>query len=263
MNRSLNKSKKDTSIKDASIRHRPLFKFEQIVHGQPAKSMIKKIHDHEANGYIRENMFGKEIIWGTKKFIYNNPGTKRSRKHLFIFSLVKKDALKFIKDRKIKRQHRLPSVQWNNKIKSKARKVGVDVDGAYWLIAFQMGLISENTYDHGNRINNKALCLAALASLGTDKSYRKIKNGQITSEIVTVKGNDELKEAYKMVRYRCYKYMQELARLLGGDFVCYKTDCIYFLDRAGNSHKIKEFLLSKKLDFKMVRNFEKFRSENE
>jgi hypothetical protein len=263
MNRSLNKSKKDISNSKVTIRHKKLFKFEQIVHGQPARSMIKKIHDHEANGYIRENMFGKEIIWGTKKFIYNNPGTKRSRKHLFIFSLVKKDALKFIKDKKIKREQRLPSVQWNNSNRSKARKVGVDVDGAYWLIAFQMGLIGENTYQHGIRIDNKALCLAALASLGTDKSYRRIKNGQITSEIVTVKGNDQLKEAYKKVRFRCYKYMQELARQLGPDFVCYKTDCIYFLDRAGNSQKVKEFLLSKRLDFKMVNNFEKFRSENE
>jgi hypothetical protein len=261
MKHSLNKSKKAINSEPV-IRHRKLFKFDQIVHGQPATAMLRRMEDRKVNGFVRENMFGKEIIWGTKKFTYNAPGTKRNRKNLFIFALVKKDALRYVKDRHIKASRRLPSVKWNEALKSKKKKIGTDVDGAYWMIAYQMGVISENTYQHGIRIDNKALCLAALASLGTDKSYRVIDQGKITDKIITVKGDDLLKEVYKKVRYQCYRYMQQLAKLLGDDFVCYKTDCIYYVDRNGNSQKVKAFLTAKKLDFKMVRNFENFQKEN-
>lgn len=234
-----------------------LYRYSKEVIVTPPTTYMAKLSTHRCDGYYRENMFGKEFIIGSTKFSFSKSKSKKIRQQLFIFALVKKDALKYIeKKKKIRQANQLPAIKWNEKLKKNhkgLRIAGVDVDGAYWRIAYQMGLITENTFYHGLRINNKMLCLAALAALGRDKTYKKIEEGVFTDKTVIVKGDPRLRAAYNNVRIQCYKYMQEIAAELGSDFICYKTDCIYFVERSGNTAKVRKILDEKLLDYKLVR----------
>jgi hypothetical protein len=215
------------------------------------------------DGFIRHNIFGTEIIWNKSRHTYSTVKGRRQKKHMFIFALAKRDALKYIREHGIKQHNFLPSVVYNKNIKLQGKRLtGADVDGAYWTIAFHLGFISETTYNNGLRIRSKNLCLAALSSLGGDKAYYKIKGGNIVdNEIVVVKGNDDLKEIYKAIRYTCYNYMKELAALLGDDFVCYKTDCIYYVRNKKNNKIVEDYLAEKGLSFKAVNDFKNFKTD--
>lgn len=257
-------------------RVRKPFKFTQHLPGTSPELIMKRMEHFESNGLFRQTMFGTEIIWNKRLYTFDSKDFlqkkgKRDKegnlpdhpkKNLFIFGLVKRDAMAYLKTGKFKPQTRLQSIHFNqNFSNTDSRIIGADLDGAYWRIAFQKGVISERTFNHGLRIDDKQLCLAALATLGADKTYRSIRKGRFGNAIEVWKGNDELKEVYKMIRFECYKYMQHLARILGNDYVCYKTDCIYFAHTEQNTATVKAFLKAKKLDFKLVQNFGKFKKE--
>jgi hypothetical protein len=50
-----------------------------------------------------------------------------------------------------------------------------------------------------------------------------------------------LMEAYKLIRLTCFAMMFEASEMLGKDFDCWKTDCIYFRDSDENRQKISAF----------------------
>lgn len=204
---------------------------------------------------VRENMFGKEIVLGQTSFRFNNAKGKKSAKHVFIFAMVKKDAQVYLDKHKLQKSKWLPAVVENDIDITNKKIVGTDIDGAYWKIALQMGIIRERTFEKGLALPEKNICNAALASLGSDKGYRVVKDGIVTEDSKIVQGNDALKEVYKKIRYKCFYYMKKLAEILGDDFVCYKTDCIYYLRTRENIRKVKAFLELHKLDYKMAEEY--------
>jgi len=54
------------------------------------------------------------------------------------------------------------------------------------------------------------------------------------------------------VRYECYKYMVEMSMLLGREFFCYKTDCIYYRDTPQNRKIVYQYLNDQGLDYNQV-----------
>jgi hypothetical protein len=50
----------------------------------------------------------------------------------------------------------------------------------------------------------------------------------------------------------CFEYMNEAAEMLGNDFDCWKTDCIYFLDTPENRDKMHKLFTSKGLTYKLL-----------
>lgn len=207
----------------------------------------------------RENIFGCELIWGEYRYMFPNKKGKRSMKDLFIFSMVRRDAINYLKKHRVKDSGWVSSITYNPKADvSKRKMIGTDIDGAYWSIAYKMGIISENTYNRGLLIKEKHLLLASLSSLGRDKRYTMMSEGKFTGETVIIKGNDQLKLLYKKIRYKCFGYMKKLARMIGNDFVAYKTDCIYYLHSLENISIVKSFLDSEEIDFKMVRDYNTF-----
>lgn len=237
------------------LRKKPLHTSSREIPFYPAKTLLQRMQKHEADGYYRENIFGKEIIWSGRKLSFTMKKARKARKNLFLFALVKKDAVKYLKSNSITTPKQLPAIVWNKKreLKSNMKLVGTDADNAYWNIAYKMGVISENTYVHGLRIDTKELCLAALASLGADKVYRVIKAGKITEDVVIIQGDPKLKDLYQTIRNTCFKHMQAIARKLGNDFVGYRTDCIYYVPKPKNIKIAQEYLTSKGFDFKMLR----------
>lgn len=208
---------------------------------------------------FKENIFGSELIWGLNKFMFPNKKGKSNLSQLFIFSMVKRDAIKYLATRKMRKTKWQSSVVYNKQISVVGRRlIGTDIDSAYWHLAHHMKIISDNTFEKGLTISEKRILVASLSSLGRDKSYKQIVDGRLTEDMIIIKGRDDLKDVYKKIRYTCFKYMKQLADLLGEDFVAYKTDCIYYLHTHENIKKVKDFLDNKKLDYKMVSDYGHF-----
>lgn len=127
-----------------------------------------------------------------------------------------------------------------------------DINHAYWRIAFLMGVINQKIYDKGLLLEDKSLRLASLSNLSSKKEYQIIKDGEITQEYKTLRYNETLHTVYNNIRFTCYEYMSNIATLLGNDFICYKTDCIYYVDTENNRKIVHNFLTSNNLLFKQL-----------
>ena len=46
--------------------------------------------------------------------------------------------------------------------------------------------------------------------------------------------------------------MVKVKKILGRDFLCYKTDCIYYIDTTENRRKVREFFKEKDLFMKQL-----------
>lgn len=214
----------------------------------------------KADGYFRETAYGHEVIWNQVKYVFSDkfPVTKKDKKErkktqktLYLFASTKREGANWLKKNKVPEMKHLPSHMFNNNFsKMKSKFISTDIDGAYWDIAHQLGIINQITYHAGNLKASKATMLAALANLGSDKYYKIIKKGIVTNNLVVVKGSDKLKEVYKYIRYVCFKHMQECARLLGNDFYEYKTDCIYYVKSTANQNLVESYLDTHGLEFK-------------
>lgn len=263
------KSGTPTNPDNTTERKKKLYKFSQHVIGATSDFYLNRMGKLKSRGFYRENMFGHEIIWNKYRYTFDDKKIEdskeqlqyqRNKKNMFIFACVKRDAEKYASSHEVKPINWLPSIEHNDHFTKKRAKIcGTDVDGAYWRIAWQLGIISEKTYRHGIRISDKALCLAALANMGSDKVYRIIDNGQLTSKTVIVRGKKVLKDVYNIIRYTCFTFMQELARMLKNDFIVYKTDCIYYIKTQRNIQMVTTFLDDHELDHKMITSLNKMR----
>jgi len=239
-----------------SFRKKKLFKQQEFFVGLSGWAMyIRTIRRSGVKAWFRSTYFGRELVWRGKRYMFTLKKNRKSLKHLFLYGLVKKDAKKYLSKHPIKRPVPfLPSVHWNaNLRKSKRNIVGIDLDNAYWQIARNMKVISENTFNHGFRvIDNKMLTLSTLSSLGADKRYIVLKDGIKTNQVEIISGDEQLKRIYLKIRYNCFSYMQQAAALVGNDFVCYRTDCIYFFESKRNIKAISNFFADKGFDYKFV-----------
>jgi hypothetical protein len=258
------KRQKRTTGKVFIVKRR-LYDHEEEIHGKSPGFYLKKMQMHESDGYFRKNMFGTEIIWNGRKMHFSTRRSKKSYKHFFIFALVKKDAVNYLKTHTVKKSKWLPSVYTNeNFVHKKNLKVrGIDIDTAYWVIAYRLGIITQNTYEKGIMIPDKNMALAALASLGSDKRYSIIKNGLPTNDYKMVKGDDQLKEVYKMIRFTCYKYIRRVAALLGNDYVHYRTDAIYHKDTLRNRKIVHDFMEKYDFDYKIAPDISEDKNNND
>ena len=214
--------------------------------------LLKKIEASGGNGLIKKGTFTNEIIWGRKSYIFNLLDKKHQqsfKKGMFLFGMVRKDAKAYLKKKKVKLPKKYNQIQYNNNINLDLfdKVAGTDLNHAYWRIAYNLGIITEITYLKGLRDDFKSVRLAALSTLGADKKYRVIRDGKITFDVKTIEGDKELQQVYKLIRYTCYRYMNYVKKLLGDDFLCYKTDCIYYTDSKENRKIVKDFFESNNL----------------
>ncbi len=238
------------------IRKKKPFKFQRQSFNMSSRFKLKMMALQKSQGLVRSNIFGKEVIHGSTKINYPTGKGKKTFRFVYIFAMVQRDALRWLENNKLKKSDWMPSVHFNPKVKLTVRPImGTDIDSAYWFMAYRLGVISEQTYEKGLAIPDKNLCLAALAAMGGDKWYNIIKDGVITQDKVVLKGNDELKEVYRHIRHSCYQLMQRLARKLGGDYVCYKTDCIYYFRNDKNRKIVRAFMDKYGLDYKMAERY--------
>jgi hypothetical protein len=123
---------------------------------------------------------------------------------------------------------------------------------AYWRIAFNLGIISKTTYQKGLDDEFKVVRLSALSTMGKGKDYFVIKEGKLTNEVVKIGFDEDMDNLYKAIRYTCFKYMQILKKMLGDDFICYRTDCIYYVDIPENRKMVREYLKEQNMSMKQL-----------
>lgn len=220
--------------------------------------ILKRMLASGSSGYIKKGTFTNEIVWGNYSYIFpcmNKKSQTNFKKGMFLFGMVRRDAKKFIKRRpnfRVPKRH--AQIEYNKDINFEifGDVTGTDLNHAYWRIAYNLGIISDKTYIKGIDDKFKSVRLAALSTLGSDKKYQKISGGKITQDTLIIKGEEDLQRVYVLIRLTCYKYMSQVKKMLGKDFLCYKTDAIYYIDTKENRQKVREFFKSKDLLMKQL-----------
>lgn len=232
-------------------------KTRQFCFGKDEDALLQRIKTMSDDAYIKRGTFSTEIIWGKKSFIFpslRKGDYQKFKSGLFLFSKVRKEAKAFLKKRP---NFRLPkeerSIIFNDDVPHVDVKVcGTDLNHAYWRIALNLGIISNATYEKGLPKNYKSLRLAALSTLGAGRTFMIISEGKVTGQKATFGGDEELKRVYKLIRFTCFKHMGKVRKMLGNDFLAYKTDCIYYIDTPENRKMVRDYFLENGLSFKQL-----------
>jgi hypothetical protein len=220
--------------------------------------LLGRIKTTKSDAYFKVGKFTNEIVWGKYSYMIPSLSKKQQKtftKGLFLFGMVKKDAKLFIqKTPNFKIPKKYDSIEYTKDLNEDlfGKITATDLNHAYWRIAYNKGIISAKTYEKGLHPDFKEVRLAALSSLGASKSYQKIKNGELTSIYHTTKGDETLQNVYKLIRYTCYRYMAMVKKRLGRDFLCYKTDAIYYIDTRENRKIVTDFFKQKDLQMKQL-----------
>jgi len=215
--------------------------------------LISKLKTKNRNFYVKKTSESTQVIYENTMFYYPH-SSNFPRHYLFMFKSVNRDVSKWLKGRSkiaLPPKHEVTNynVDYNHK---KGSITAIDLDHAYWRIAKIKGMISEDTYEKGLKSPSKALRLATLSVLGRKKHFTRY-DGKFMGERVCVDDGDENKRMiYKYIRYFCYQLMYECSVLLGEDFDCWKTDCIYFRDSTENLEKVSTYFSSKDMLFKQL-----------
>lgn len=226
------------------------------------KVILQRLKKTRADAYYRRGSFSDEIIWEGRKFLFPS-GKATAKTGMWVFRSVSRDVKAYATGKRIKELEKLPVNMWNEKLRRfRGRITATDVDHAYWRIAYMEGIITQKTYERGLEIKDKSLRLAALANLASSKEYQLIRGGEITEETVVLKYDPVLQRIYNNIRYICYRHMAEMAHLLGEDFICYKTDCIYYKDTPQNRETVHAYLDTVGLDWKQLVEPERPAAEN-
>tara|TARA_Y100001937_G_C7133368_1_gene338706 strand:- start:2413 stop:3138 length:726 start_codon:yes stop_codon:yes gene_type:complete len=231
---------------------------------------IKNYTTLKRNFKVRKSKNYVEFVADNGRRLFYNKNDTFS-KGLFLFRMVNNDIKKFLEENgRIEPYHEMPTNYYNSNYDVENTKtIGVDINNAYWKVAFLKGYISKKTYNKGLSKNDlKSVRLSTLSSLGKEKVYQVYEKGLYKHDEVH-RYDKALQDIYNDIRFCTYAVMYECAEELGDDFYCWKTDCINFKDTQENRKKvmdliesydleckIEEFKISKKLQ-RFNRNFEK------
>ena len=84
------------------------------------------------------------------------------------------------------------------------------------------------------------------------KEYLVIKEGKVTEETIMLKYDPILHKVYNNIRFTCYEHMMNIANILEDDFICYKTDCVYYKDTNDNRLIVQGYLDSVAMEWKQL-----------
>jgi hypothetical protein len=230
----------------------------QKLHKTKIKMIVKDINIYIKNYTtlkrdfkLRSSPNYTEFVTSLGKRLYFNKSDKFS-KGLFLFRMVNRDIQSFLKENgQVIPYQSLPTNFTNDDFNKKNKVIGIDIDNAYWTIAFLKGYISENTFNKGiSKDGLKSIRLSALSSLGKAKVYKVYEKGVYMHDEVH---NQDLKrqEIYNDIRFTTYGIMYECSELLQNDFHSWKTDCIFFKDTKKNIKLVKELIESYGLSCKI------------
>lgn len=176
-----------------------------------------------------------EIITSTGHKLYHNRN-QRFKEGLYLFNMVRRDVDNYLATNgEIEPYEELPVNYSNVKFDYSKKIIGVDINNAYWSVAYLKGYITKKTYEKGleTKEGMKSIRLSCLSTLGKSRSYSVYENGVYVGD-EELKVDEHLQDIYKDIRFSTYAVMREIAEVLKNDFCCWKTDCIFFSDTEGN-----------------------------
>lgn len=225
---------------------------------QYKKVKVDKIYDKlvrcKVNFYMRRGTECNELIYDNNHRVYSTENKNFPNKLIFLFNTVQQDCKKFLKEFSlINLPPKVNVSEYNyNYDHDKGVLTGTDLNHAFWRIAYVKGYISKKTYERGLDDRAKALRLATLSVLGREKSYEKYVDGVYSENIVGKEKNEQLQMIYLDIRYSCYYMMYELSQLLGDEFDCWRTDCIYYRDTPENRKIVNGYFEEREMLFKQL-----------
>ena len=190
-----------------------------------------------------------EMTHSKQKLIFND--NQDFRKGLYLFSQVRKDVNDWLKENSNNIQlTSLPVNLTNSEYDKNNSTIAIDLNHAYWRIAFLKGYIKEKTYDKGLQEKMpKSVKLATLSTLGRPKTYDIYKLGKYSHSEKT-ESNNTLMDIYNDIRQSTYRVMEEISTKLNNDFFCWRTDCIYFKNTEENCKKVIDIIESNNIGWK-------------
>jgi len=225
--------------------------------GSPER-FINRLKSKNYSFSVRLGSECTEIVFGDTLFTFTS-SNNFPREKLFLFLHVKRDVKKWLSGKSSIEMPVEYQVTKYNPNYPHNESIGVDLNHAYWRIAFLKGIISEKTYNYGltednkeTKGNIKALRLATLSILGREKVFEVYEEGQKISTFITQKEDPLQKAVFKYIRLVCYDMMNNVAKKLGNDFDCWKTDCIYFYDTLENRKKVIDYFDKKQMPYKIL-----------
>lgn len=218
------------------------------------ENFLDKLIRGKGSFVLRKGTEVNELIFDGKLTVFSAGRKNFPPNMIYMFKLVRNDVKRFLKTNPT---IQLPPIVEVSKYNfyfdhDRGKLTGTDLNHAFWRIAFIKGYISEKTYERGLDDKAKALRLATLSTLGTERVYDVYKDGVLVEQKIKRAKDQILLDVYKDIRYSCYFMMHELSIILGSDFDCYKTDCIYYRDTPENRKKVHDYLNSKQMLYKQL-----------
>jgi len=218
------------------------------------EQFIERLKKRGSSYYIRQGTECVEIVVDEINFFFKKE-KRFPLSFLYLFGLVRKEAGEWTMGKtRIELPTEYPSVKYNFDFKQgRSKIVGYDLNHAYWRIAKNLGIIRTSTFEKALKPEAKAIRLAALSTMGRSKVYEFYKGGEIFDGKKHITQEDKLlMDAYKLIRLTCFKMMFDASEILGDDFDCWKTDCIYFRDTEENRKSMSDFFVSNGLTYKLL-----------
>lgn len=219
--------------------------------------LVERLKKAKKDFYFRKTNYMVSVISEGVEYIYKSRTKSELNfptNQLWIFNAVKQDVLAYIKTNPdFELPQRLPvNVTNYDYDDSHGVVTGTDVNSAYWVIAYNLGILSKPLFEKVKDSKYKVVRLASLAVLGRNFVYETYKEGKKADNLVLESEDVRLKSIYRWIRYKCYEMMGEIAILLGNDFEAYRTDCIYYRDTTQNRIKVYEYLNQRGFEYKQL-----------
>lgn len=224
-------------------------------YGKTANNMIAQLKKKKQEFFSRKSDYIEIVIHEGTEYVFPIRGEERfPPQQLWLFGAVQRDAIKFIlNNEKWEMPVTNPTNLYNLKYDDTIGIItGTDINSAYWEIAHQIGVISDVTYTKATFDEYKKVRLASLAILGRKIAFKHYVDGVEVAPFILDHQTDSLRNIYRAIRYICYRHMQEIGKLLGDDFECYRTDCIYYRDTPENRALVYNYLDKEGFDYKQL-----------
>jgi len=217
-------------------------------------NMYSNLVEGKGDFLIRRGSECNELIFDGFHNVYATQNKNFASNKIFLFNLVTRNVQKFLKTNPLIELPPKKDVSFFSYTYDLEKGVlaGTDLDHAYWRIAFVKGYISKKTYDYGLDDIAKPLRLATLSVLGREKVFEKWEKGEYLESITLKKKDEQLRMVYYDIRLSCFYMMYELSQLLGDDFFCWKTDCIYYRKSEKNTHIVEEYFNEHQMLYKQL-----------
>ena len=228
------------------------------------KSMYSNLVGGKASFLIRRGSECNELIFDGLHNVYATENKNFPSNKIFLFNLVSRDVKRFLKTNpfvELPPKKDVAFYSYTYDLEDGAL-TGTDLDHAYWRIAYVKGYISKKTYNYGLDEMAKPLRLATLSVLGRDNVFEKWENGEYVESITLKPKDEQMRMVYADIRFSCFYMMYELSKLLGKDFFCWKTDCIYYRNTPENIYMVQDFFDQRKMLYKQLVYDDKDHSED-